>query len=68
MACRELRNPHRDTGRPAWVRTIIVTGYAETDVLARLRSLIHAATPLVAENWPLIPTAALIAGHGVRWP
>ena len=43
------------------VRTIIVTGYAETDVLARLRSLIHAATPLVAENWPLLPTAALIA-------
>jgi ADP-heptose:LPS heptosyltransferase len=43
------------------VRTVIVTGYAETDVLARLRSLIHAATPLVAENWPLLPTAALIA-------
>jgi heptosyltransferase III len=43
------------------VRTVIVTGYAETDVLARLRSLSHAATPLVAENWPLIPTAALIA-------
>lgn len=43
------------------VRTVIVTGYAETDVLARLRSLIHAATPLVAENWPVLPTAALIA-------
>jgi ADP-heptose:LPS heptosyltransferase len=43
------------------VRTVIVTGYAETDVLARLRSLILAATPLVAENWPVLPTAALIA-------
>ena len=43
------------------VRTVIVTGYAETDVLARLRSLIHATTPMVAENWPLLPTAALIA-------
>src|SRR5882724_1637564 len=43
------------------VRTVIVAGYAETDVLARLRSLIHTATPLVAENWPLLPTAALIA-------
>jgi heptosyltransferase III len=43
------------------VRTVIVTGYAETNVVARLRSLIHAATPLVAENWPLLPTAALIA-------
>jgi heptosyltransferase III len=43
------------------VRTVIVTGYAETDILARLRSLIHAATPLVAENWPVLPTAALIA-------
>jgi heptosyltransferase III len=43
------------------VRTIIVTGYAETDVLAKLRSLLQAATPLVAENWPLLPTAALIA-------
>jgi heptosyltransferase III len=42
------------------VQTIIVTGYAEADVAARLRALIHTAQPLVAENWPLIPTAALI--------
>jgi heptosyltransferase III len=42
------------------VRTVIVTGYAEADVAAKLRSLMHAATPLVAENWPLIPTTALI--------
>jgi ADP-heptose:LPS heptosyltransferase len=43
------------------VRTVIVTGYAEADVAARLRSLIHLAEPLIAENWPMIPTAALIA-------
>jgi heptosyltransferase III len=42
------------------VRTVIVTGYAEADVAARVRSLIHTAQPMVAENWPLIPTAALI--------
>jgi len=47
------------------VRTVIVTGYAETDVLPRLRSLIHAARPLVADNWPLLPTAALIAQAAV---
>jgi heptosyltransferase III len=45
------------------VRTVIVTGYADADVLARLRPLLHAARPLVAENWPLLPTAALI-GQG----
>jgi heptosyltransferase III len=44
------------------VRTVIVTGYAEADVVARLRSLIHTANPLVAEDWPLLPTGALI-GH-----
>jgi ADP-heptose:LPS heptosyltransferase len=43
------------------VRTVIVTGYADTDVLTGLRSLLHVATPLVAENWPLLPTASLIA-------
>jgi ADP-heptose:LPS heptosyltransferase len=47
------------------VRTVIVTGYAETDVLARLRPLIHAARPLVAENWPLLSTTALIAQAAV---
>jgi heptosyltransferase-3 len=47
------------------VRTVIVAGYAEADILARLRSLIHAATPLVADNWPLLPTAALIAQAAV---
>jgi heptosyltransferase III len=45
------------------VQTVIVTGYADADVLARLRPLIHAAKPLVVENWPLLPTAALI-GQG----
>jgi ADP-heptose:LPS heptosyltransferase len=43
------------------VRTVVVTGYAETDVLVRLRSLIRAATPLVAEDWPLLQTASVIA-------
>ena len=42
------------------VRTIIVVGYAEEDVAAKLRSLLHTARPLVAEQWPLLPTAALI--------
>jgi heptosyltransferase III len=47
------------------VRTVIVTGYAEADVLAKLRTLIRAARPLVAENWPLLPTAAVIAQASV---
>jgi ADP-heptose:LPS heptosyltransferase len=47
------------------VRTVIVTGYAETEMAARLRSLTSAATPLVAENWPLLPTAALLAQAAV---
>jgi ADP-heptose:LPS heptosyltransferase len=42
------------------VRTIVVAGYADADVVARLLSMIHTAQPLVAENWPLLPTAALI--------
>jgi ADP-heptose:LPS heptosyltransferase len=42
------------------LRTVVVAGYAEEGVIARLLSLIHAAKPLVAENWPLLPTAALI--------
>ena len=45
---------------PLHVRTVIVTGYAEADVAAKLRSLLHTATPLVAENWPLSPMMALI--------
>jgi ADP-heptose:LPS heptosyltransferase len=43
------------------VRTVVVAGYAEEGVVARLLSLIHGAKPLVAENWPLLPTAALIS-------
>jgi ADP-heptose:LPS heptosyltransferase len=42
------------------VRTVIVAGYAETAIGSRLRALIHTAKPLVAENWPLLPTASLI--------
>jgi ADP-heptose:LPS heptosyltransferase len=48
-----------------WVRTVVVTGYAEEDIVARLLSLIHAAKPLVAENWLLLPTAALIGQAAV---
>jgi ADP-heptose:LPS heptosyltransferase len=36
-------------------------GYAEVDVVDRLLPLLKDATPLVAANWPLLPTAALIA-------
>jgi ADP-heptose:LPS heptosyltransferase len=44
-----------------WVRTVVITGYAEEDVVVRLLSLLRHANPLFAENWPLLPTAALIA-------
>jgi heptosyltransferase-2 len=44
-----------------WARTVVVTGYAEEDIEARLYALIPSARPLVAANWPLIPTMALIA-------
>jgi ADP-heptose:LPS heptosyltransferase len=43
-----------------WVRTIVIAGYAEQDVVVRLLSLLHEAKPLLAEHWPLLPTAALI--------
>jgi heptosyltransferase III len=42
------------------VCTIVIAGYAEEGVVARLLSLLHEAKPLLAENWPLLPTAALI--------
>jgi ADP-heptose:LPS heptosyltransferase len=42
------------------VRTVVVAGYAEQNVVARLLRLIHKAKPLIAENWPLLPTMALI--------
>jgi ADP-heptose:LPS heptosyltransferase len=47
------------------MRTVIVTGYADTDVVGRLRPLVRAATPLVAENWPLLQTASVIAHASV---
>ena len=43
-----------------WARTIVVMGYAEEGLDARLHSLIPTAKPLVAANWPLLPTMALI--------
>jgi len=42
------------------VRIVIVAGYAEAGLVAGLLSLIHQAKPLVADNWPLLPTAALL--------
>jgi ADP-heptose:LPS heptosyltransferase len=42
------------------VWTVVVAGYAEQHVVAGLLPLIHQAKPLVAENWPLLPTMALI--------
>ena len=43
-----------------WARTVVVTGYAEEGIEDRLHSLIRSANPLVAANWPLLPTMALI--------
>jgi ADP-heptose:LPS heptosyltransferase len=47
------------------VRLVIVVGYAEQAVAAAFLARLRAAKPLVAENWPLIPTAALIAQAAV---
>src|SRR5262249_36401858 len=44
---------------------VIVTGYADMAIGSRLRALIRTATPLVAENWPLLPTASLIGQAAV---
>jgi ADP-heptose:LPS heptosyltransferase len=43
------------------VRTVVVAGYAEVGVVDRLLPLLRDAKPLVAIDWPLPPTAALIA-------
>jgi ADP-heptose:LPS heptosyltransferase len=43
------------------VRTILVAGYAEGNVVDGLLPLMKDARPLIAANWPLPPTAALIA-------
>jgi heptosyltransferase-3 len=43
------------------VRPVIVVGYAESDIVAKLLPLLKHAQPTVADNWPLLPTAALIA-------
>jgi ADP-heptose:LPS heptosyltransferase len=43
------------------VRTVVVAGYAEAGVVDRLLPLLRDAKPLVAVDWPLPPTAALIA-------
>jgi ADP-heptose:LPS heptosyltransferase len=45
----------------AGVTLTIVTGYAEETIATELRSLLRRAQPLLAENWPLTPTAALMA-------
>jgi ADP-heptose:LPS heptosyltransferase len=46
-------------------RTVVVTGYAEEDIEARLCALIPTAKPLVAANWPLLPTMALMGQAAV---
>jgi ADP-heptose:LPS heptosyltransferase len=43
-----------------WARTVVVTGYAEEEIEAQLRSLISTVNLLVAANWPLLSTMALI--------
>jgi ADP-heptose:LPS heptosyltransferase len=47
------------------VRTVVVAGYAEAGVVDRLLPLLRDAKPLVAIDWPLPPTAALIAHAAV---
>jgi ADP-heptose:LPS heptosyltransferase len=47
------------------VRLVIVVGYAEQAMAAEFLARLRAAKPLVAEDWPLIPTAALIAQAAV---
>lgn len=47
------------------MRTVIVVGYAEEDIMAKLLPLLKDAQPAVADNWPLLPTAALIAQAAV---
>lgn len=49
----------------AAVRVVIVTGFAETDLGAELLALLPGISPIIAENWPLIPTAALLAHAAV---
>jgi ADP-heptose:LPS heptosyltransferase len=47
------------------VRAVIVAGYAEEGVAEELLALIPQSKSLIAANWPLLPTAALIAHAAV---
>jgi heptosyltransferase-2 len=47
------------------VRIVVVVGYAEAGVVDRLLPLLRDAKPVVAADWPLPPTAALIAHAAV---
>jgi ADP-heptose:LPS heptosyltransferase len=47
------------------VRIVVVTGYAEAGVVDRLLPLLRGAKPVLAIDWPLRPTAALIAHAAV---
>jgi ADP-heptose:LPS heptosyltransferase len=49
----------------AGVKCVVVTGYAEETLAAQMRSHLRHRQPLLAENWPLLPTAALIAQAAV---
>jgi ADP-heptose:LPS heptosyltransferase len=44
---------------------VIITGYAEQGIATRLWPLIEAVDPIVAENWPLLPTIGLLAHAAV---
>lgn len=47
------------------VNSVVVTGYAEETSATEIRSHLRHNEPLVAANWPLLPTAALIAHAAV---
>lgn len=46
-------------------KCVVVTGYAEETSAAEIRSRLRHIDLLVAEHWPLLPTAALIAHAAV---
>ncbi len=47
------------------VQIVVVVGYAEEAIADRLLPLIRDLKPLLADNWPLLPTTALIAHAAV---
>jgi ADP-heptose:LPS heptosyltransferase len=47
------------------MRLVIIVGYADREMAYRLLPLIQDLQPLQVDNWPLLPTAALIAQAAV---